>query len=206
MNKRTVITFESLYEVLHRERNKDDLQVLDENFLNNLLKYLFDKKKMIDSVISKKDVFSSSEKEELVIQFNNTKKIIKELYDIRENKIMRIALNKARTGSNLVDTSALLNVEGELFENLVDILFKSRNKVLHNLLELKHVDKSVDNNESDGVSELKELIKIRFIEEVEAFVGKELEEYGPYNAGDETELPFQIANILITNKKAVEAN
>ena len=79
------INYETLFDLLRREKNREELQPLDKDFYEQVLAYLKEKK---DSLSKKDDeLFASAEKEKLKIQFQNIRRIIKELYEKREKKV-----------------------------------------------------------------------------------------------------------------------
>lgn len=129
------ITYETLFEVLRREKNREELQELDPNFFNDVAEYIQKKKEIINQQEATLNVFSTNEKEKAVLQLNNIKKILKELYNRREKKIISMALNKTRTNSDIIDTSALSAQEEKLFSNLVELLHQHRMKLLFSMLE-----------------------------------------------------------------------
>ena len=45
-------------------------------------------------------------------------------------------------------------------------------------------------------------VKVKFLQEVYQFVGKELECYGPYAKGDTADLPKDVADVLLRSGKA----
>ena len=203
------ITYETLFELLRREKNREELQTLDQKFFNNVVAYLKEKKAMIDKKDQGLSEFSTEaglpEKE----QHENIKKIIKDLYDKREKKIINLAIEKTKTGS--VDTEHLLEEEKIMFERLFNVLDNTRKSVLHKVLMME--DPSVDvkclsseekNQEESPKKEEPGKKKIRFLEQTQKFVGKDLEVYGPYEPDDVAELTEDIANILIQNNKAQE--
>ncbi|MBN2458671.1 DNA replication complex GINS family protein [Candidatus Woesearchaeota archaeon] len=139
------ITYETLFDLLRREKNREELQGLDKDFYEQVLAYLKEKKE----AITKKgdELFASAEREKLKIQFQNIRRIIKELYERREKKIISIAMSKARTGSDIIDTSALLPSERKYFDEQVDLFVKYKEKVLNAMLEVREFD---DKNLGDG--------------------------------------------------------
>ena len=112
-----------------------------------------------------------------------------------------------------LDNSVFLKQEKELFDNAVKIFDMGRENVLFNVIELKEpVALGGMNLEGNGdttslVEESKEEKKdtklVRFLNAVPKFVGKELEEYGPFEEEDIASLPIEIATVLI-NKGRVE--
>ena len=92
--KEVNITYETLFELLKREKDMTDLQKLDPNFFNDFVDYLNEKSKVLDKEDS---LFSYDEKKKVEKQIDNAKRIIKEIYERREKKILNIALIKSRT-------------------------------------------------------------------------------------------------------------
>lgn len=244
------ITYETLYEILRAEKTKDELQELDPNFYANVLSYLKDKTKILQDAAMNDNIFATDETETTRLQISNIKKIIKEIYDRREKKILDIAINKSRTNSDIIDTSNLLAQEQKFFKTITGLLDLFRHGILHQLLMLKEPSIEIEcekqgaaeqrpeiglpakspesqtnaaNTEMPPAQENKEESqialntteelqnppartgnkKIKITKQTEQFVGKELELYGPFNEGETTELPAEIADILIGNGKAI---
>jgi len=207
--KEVNITYETLYELLKREKDMTDLQKLEPTFFNNFVDYLNDKK----IILGKEDsLFSYEEKKKVEKQIDNAKRIIKEIYERREKKILNVALIKSRTKSDVLDTSSMLENEKIFFDEVVKTLNVFRKDIFENIIDGKQVSevivgKKEANKTSDEISEKKEAEKntklVRFLYSVPKFVGKELEEYGPFEEEDIANLPSEIAEILI-NKGRVE--
>ncbi|MBW2969514.1 hypothetical protein KY309_03410 [Candidatus Woesearchaeota archaeon] len=202
--KEVALTYETLYEMLRKEKSREELQKLDESFLKDTLNYLREKQQAYDENLTKNDIFSQSERDKLHIQITNVKKIIKDLYDIRERKIINMAINKSRTNTHIIDTTQLLLQEQELFESLTTVMSRYRTGILHKLLELREPDiMPVEPPKQEEPQETgKKSVKI--IEKVDQFYGEELETYGPFEENEETTLPSQLADILISQGKAIE--
>ncbi len=200
------ITYETLFELLRREKERSELQKLDSAFFANVLRYLKDKQAIIAK--QQTDLFSAEEKRKTGEQLDNVKKILKDLYDKREKKIISMAIDKSRNKSSIIDNSVFLKEERELFDNVVKILGMGRENVLFNIVNLKEPVSSLGVSlEVKNVIEKEEKRKdtrlVRFLSAVPKFVGKELEEYGPFEEEDIASLPIEIANVLI-NKGRVE--
>jgi len=206
--KEVNITYETLFELLKREKDMTDLQKLDPNFFNDFVDYLNEKGKVLDKEDS---LFSYDEKKKVEKQIDNAKRMIKEIYERREKKIMNIALIKSRTKSNVMDTSSFLENEKRFFDEIVKVLDVFRSDVIDNIINGKHAseiatdkevikNKEIDDNEKN---EAKNTKLVRFLHAVPKFVGKELEEYGPFAEEDIANLPLEIADLLI-NKGRVE--
>ncbi len=208
------ITYEHLFEILRKEKNYEDLQKLESNFFAEVATYVEEKAKKL-SEKPRLDDFTSNENEQNAIrtQLQNIRKIIRDIFDRRERKIIEMASNKAKTGSNIIDTTALLPDEEQFFQDQVNTIMGFRKDVLDPSLtgqkssrmaveapaaEYKPKDLNMAPNESN-ISDLK---KVHILESVPKFVGVDLEIYGPFNATDEVELNPEIAEMLIKTNKA----
>ena len=209
--KEVNITYETLFELLKREKDMTDLQKLDPNFFNDFVDYLNEKSKVLDKEDS---LFSYDEKKKVEKQIDNAKRIIKEIYERREKKILYIALIKSRTKSDVMDTSTFLENEKKFFDEIVKVLDVFRNDVINNIIDGKQASgtaagkeeidkKETDEKDDNDKSEAKNTKLVRFLHVVPKFVGKELEEYGPFAEEDIANLPMEIADLLI-NKGRVE--
>ena len=211
VQKEINITYETLFELLRREKNRDDLQELQVTFFKEVIEYLGERQRMFDETSHKEDLFSATEREKTMTQLGNVKKIVKELYDRREKKIISMALNKSRTGSNIIDTSKLLAEESKFYNTLVAALNNYREGVLMNVLSLKEplieeIKSAAPEAEKkeEGKADEKLIKMLRFLNPIPKFVGKELEVYGPFEEDDMASLPTAIADLLIQKGRAEE--
>ena len=212
--KEVNITYETLFELLKREKDMADLQKLDPNFFNDFVDYLNEKSKVLDKEDS---LFSYDEKKKVEKQIDNAKRIIKEIYERRERKMLSIALIKSRTKSDVMDTSSFLENEKRFFDEIVKVLDVFRKDIINNIIDGKQASETATDKEEINKKEInendkkddgkKEEVKntklVRFLHVVPKFVGKELEEYGPFAEEDIANLPLEIADLLI-NKGRVE--
>ena len=74
------ITYETLYELMRLEKNREEMQKLPDNFIQDTLSYLSSKEKIVSDSRKRFDLFSASEREKTEVQLKNIKKILKELY------------------------------------------------------------------------------------------------------------------------------
>lgn len=221
-DKEIAITYETLFDLLRREKSTEELQKLDKNVLANIVEYLKDKQGML-SVPQSQLVH---EKEKTEHQLKNIKRIIKELYDRRESKIINMSINKSRTQSSLINTETLLEHEKKLYEELNSILGIFRAKILGNVLNAKFPEEVSETKELKTSSardlESREALlegkgehlntkaeektekstTIRFLSAIPRFVGPNLETYGPFEEDEITALPERIANVLIGKNRA----
>jgi len=208
-SKEINITYETLFEIMKREKDTADLQKLGPNFFGDVVSYLNEKKKLLEKDES---LFSYEEKKKVERQIDNAKRIIKDIYERRVKKIINIGLVKSRTKSNVIDSSNFLESEKKFFNEIVKVLDGFRSDVINNVLEgaiptvsRLSINESSENNETkeEDSSESKTKL-VRFLNAVPKFVGKELEEYGPFEEEDIANLPSEIADLLIGKEKVEE--
>ncbi len=200
------ITYETLFEILKREKDTTDLQKLEPNFFSEFVNYLNEKKKLLEK---DEALFSYEEKKKVDKQIDNAKRIIKEIYERREKKIINIALIKSRTKSNIMDTSSFLENEKKILDDVVKVLDGFRTSIIDNIITGNNPTMKAESKvEEEGTKTAGEKQKstklVRFLYAVPKFVGKELEEYGPFEEEDIANLPIEIADLLIGKEKVEE--
>jgi len=84
-----VISYETLFEMLRLERSRTELQKLPDS-------YVEDVQKIIDSDLASMDLLKDDEKKKKEMNLKSTLKIVNELYERREKKVVNMAL--ARQG------------------------------------------------------------------------------------------------------------
>jgi len=129
-----VITYEKLFELLRLEKQREDLQRMDPDFYAHTLAYINQKKEVFDQSVDSSNIFVASDRERNRLLLENIKRILKELYDRREKKVIDIAINESRTGAKLINTQTMLITEKELYDSLVTQLTLKRKDVLWRLL------------------------------------------------------------------------
>lgn len=184
-----VFTYETLFELMRREKSREDLQKIDSTFYNDVAAYLNDKAKSVAHPAD--NIFAEEDNVMLQKQTLNIKMLLRDLYECREKKIMHIALIKSRTQSSIIDTSALLEEEKQLFNDLLTIFSQYRESILNPLL-VKQVRRD------------EEKLTITLLQHVPKFVGRNLELYGPYDPGAVATIPKELALVLIAKGRARE--
>ena len=218
------ITLETLYDILRNEKKREDLQKLDLAFFKDVVEYLMEKGALLRKQQESSEVFALAEKEKLEYELRSIKRILQEIYEKREKKVMDIALNKSRTGSNIIDTSAMLPEEKEMYDQLIYLLTKFRQGVvartsvgkLPDVIDFR-VASSLEQKkeqlkvELEAAAEQKfenlappEKTKIKFIRPMPSFLWKDMKEYGPYDVGEETEMFPEVAELIVRKGRAVK--
>lgn len=230
MEKEIVITYETLFEILRREKAREELQELPENFSEEVKKYLKEKKQTMLSLSG--DQFSELEQEKTQRQIVNIKKILNELYEKREKKIINMALSKSRMPRSVIDTSKLAPQEKQLFGSLIETFDSARQTALKEILlesagvpaepraaeaeNEKSAEKAAPESAQDqaaveepaggAVKEPAEASAgtktVRFLCDVSQFVGPNLEIYGPFRTDETALLPCAVCEVLINREKA----
>jgi len=209
------ITYDLLFDILRIEKSREELQKIDDKFYTNLVEYLHSKESAIDNPNT-----PHGERELTRIQLGNVKKLLVELYDRREKKIINLAIYRIKIGSGIISTQTLLEEEKPLFDSIHAQLSRYRSATLYNVLEGKnpviaqsmqeaaanpasaqYSKENSDNPEYDSSEGIK---SIRFTKPVPRFLGPELETYGPFEENDIASLPSKIANILLKKERAEE--
>ena len=126
------ITYDLLFDILKMEKSREDLQKLDEKFYTDVIAYLSSKNAVIENPNT-----PIRERELTKIQLGNVKRLLIELYDRREKKIINLALYRVKTGDGVINTGILLLEEKILFDMLYVQLSRYRDDILHNVLEGK---------------------------------------------------------------------
>ncbi len=211
------LTYETLFELSRREKNRPELQKLEKSFFADFVNYLSQKKGILEGK-SAGDFYSQSEKQKVESQVYNIRKMMKELYDRREKKIVDMAVIRAKTGGKVFETN-LSDEEKLLFEELSSVMLMFRENILSPLMDgaipetkdlkinaidsnLGEIGQNAEISTEKGKKADKNTIKVEFLAPVPEFVGLDLEEYGPFNEKDVFSLPKEIADVLIQNKAA----
>ena len=131
-----LITYEMLYEILRDEKAKKEITKLNPDFFKSVLNYIQEKTAVLDSQQKKASIFTLTESIKTKKQLENIHRILKELYERRENKILQLALFQSRT-NEAIDTSSLLDIEKAFFNEIISSLNIYREAILVNLLSNK---------------------------------------------------------------------
>lgn len=205
------ITLETLYDCLRNEKKREDLQKLEPSFFIDVVCYLREKKALLEIKQEKENPFAAGEKEKVEAELRSIKRILKELYEKREKKIIDIALNRSKTGSDIIDTSAMLREEKIFYTHLLKILDYQRKGILLNLYnaELPGIEEHTTLNTALFTTQPTTIKgkpenggRIRFLHAVPRFVWKDLKTYGPFSEGEETDIFPEVAELLVRKGRA----
>ncbi len=176
----TILTFETLYNILRKEKTIVELQELEKSFYQDINNYQKDKEKVLEtqpSPIIKK-------------QLENTRRVIEELYEKREKKLIQLAISNLKTKEPNIEN--ILPEELELYQKILKILKETKRQIL----KTENIEKNIE-KKSD-------LLTIRLKQPIPKFVDTNLKAYGPFEEEYMASVPRKIAEILIKNQKAEE--
>lgn len=193
-----IITYETIYEILRKEKYNQEIQKLSKTFFKDIINYLKEKESLLKSQQQKGTFPREVEKNKK--QIENIKKLLKELYERRENKILQLALLSSRSDKK-EDLSNLLPEEKELFNDFKKTFIQYKTNILDKILtqklpEVKPKDIKIEKPNSTKL--------VRFIHTVPKFMGDDLNIYGPFDSENLASLPSKVADVLIKRKRAEE--
>ena len=151
------------------------LSKIPEDFYQKAKNYLEQKKNIAEK---KEDKLSERE-------IKNVERLLEDIFNRRETKMLNHALITVRTD---IPPQNLIKEEEEFFESAVNMLRTQRERVLNLLFKKTKLKQDFE--------------KIEFKDDVEEFVGVDLNKYGPFKKGDVADVPKDNAKLLIKMKKA----
>ncbi len=222
------ITLETLYDILRNEKKREDLQKLEATFYLDVVHYLRGKNALLQAKTKDTNIFAVGERDKLDYELRSIKRILKELYEKREKKIIEIALNKSRTGSEIIDTSAMLPEEKEFYLKILQNFDLYRQGILLNLYKgqlpdfrtLITIPSEAEKQEAqqshliappssspimgEATAMVGEKTKIKFIRPLPSFIWKDMKTYGPFDPGEETDIFPEVAELIVRKGRAVK--
>ena len=173
------INYDELRRIYRLEKNTSRLVEVDEDFFDSLEDFVREQKEIY--LKSLKDLSSSRAND-----FTNMKKMIEEIFSLREKKLLNKALVSSRTGDLIEEKMA--SQEKECFNELIKIL-NSHKKILNSIFSVSPEKKQKSS-----------ALKLKALKSIPAFVGADMKEYGPFEKDSIIEIPEKIAGLLISRK------
>lgn len=166
------ITFELIRNIQREEQRGPKLNKLPKDFYKNVESYLQQKR--------------NAENRKVVLETKNVERLIEDIFNRRERKVLNQAIIAARTS---IPPENLTEEEKEFFDVLVKSIKDRRKEVLNQILAEKK----------------EELVTmIMFNEDTPAFMGADEKTYGPFKKGDIAKLPEENIKVLIEQGIAKE--
>lgn len=163
---------------IHRlEKAASNLVKLPDDFYSDLSSFLSDAK---ESYLESLKDFSPAKARDFV----NLKKMVEEIFLLREKKILTKALIASRTKEYSVEEFALQ--EKKFFEKMLSVL-ESHNEILDGFFSERQAKKQKDLN----------IVSVKVLSEIPSFVGADMKDYGPFSPGQTASVPFAVAKLLV---------
>lgn len=159
-----MLTFEKIRDLERGERESRKMQKLPENFFNELRDYMHRKQKM--------------NKASDILELENVKNTIKRLFELRERKLVELALSSLRTG---LPVENLTKREEEIFSTIVEML--------------KNFEKEIFDELSKPVEEKKEIL-FKVKKTLPQFIGPDMKSY-ELKENDIVSLPKPLSDLLL---------
>ncbi len=203
------ISYRLLRKIQQMEKNTPVLTDLDNDFYTNLEKYFLD---LNTHLKSESDEHKKKLLDEEIV---NTKKIITNIYEQREKKILLTAISKARSGNP--DLKNMVSVEKTFFDSILNLINTFRDSILENKKTIdekivepeQEIKKIIEENK---INENKNEINIlennnlnpitRVIKDIPNFVGTDTKSY-TLKKNDVVSLPEDMQEML-SKRKVVE--
>ena len=202
MEENFEISYRNLRRIQQMEKNSPVLSDLTSGFYDETSAYLLD----LDKRLGKE---SSSQKKMLIAdEIQDVKKIVLNIYEQREKKILLAVVSKARGGNP--DTKKMLDVEKNLFDSVLSLLTQKREKFFEGKTKKKQVKETpikTDNEKENIKEEIEEksnpvvLIK----KDVPEFVGTDAKKYN-LRKNDVISMPENMSSMLIKRNVAEKIN
>jgi DNA replication initiation complex subunit (GINS family) len=188
------LTYKNLRDFAREEKAQPGLGKLPEDFYPSVQSFLSSK-------------FSEMEESRSVLQmreFENAAATIRELVLIRQQKLLFRAI---RSGGEETKMEEMTREEYETYDRFRGIVQEENMKLNSLLSRFETARKSaravpaeatviLENNKQSSVK------RVRFVCEVQEYIGMNRERLGPFKAGQESELPENEAEILLRQKMA----
>jgi DNA replication initiation complex subunit (GINS family) len=208
MSEDEAITFSELRKIQKNERRQEELSELDEDFVADVVEYLS----------RKKDVSGDSR------EYKNAKRVFRKIISLREDKIVKNAQLSVTSNVSL-DEMNVMPREKQLYRELKQNFSDHRDRISEFLdseeesadpqnpeMAEKASEKTSTEEKEDEEEENEESSKeekdgdlpepedgyniVKINSDVPEFMGTDLEAYGPYEEGDQAEVPEDNAEIL----------
>jgi len=179
------LDYDELRKIYRFEKNSSALAEVDEDFFDSLIIFFNQEKKAYMDSLS--ELSSTKAK-----SFSNLKKIVGEIFSIREKKLLNKALIASRTGE--LEAGEMALEEKETLEQMLLVLNKHQ-QILDEILRLQSKKTAAKVRDSNKIS-------LKILQSVPAFIGSDMKEYGPFEQNKKVSVPEKIASLLVSRKLA----
>lgn len=168
------ITFELIRKIQREEQRSPKLSRIPDDFYKAVLAYIQQKRQ-----IAKEDRRN-------VLEVKSIERLVEDIFDRRERKVVNAAVNAARTN---IQPENMAEEEKDFFDLVATSIRQRRETSLRKLF-------AAEKGEQAGL--------IVFKDEVPEFVGSDMKNYGPFKKGDIAKLPEENMKIFLGQKLVEE--
>jgi DNA replication initiation complex subunit (GINS family) len=190
------LSYKILRKIQQEEKSSPMLSKINDNFYMEASVYNSDlQKRLKNEQKTTRNIIISE-------QVQNTEKIIRNIYELREKKIILAAMSKARGGTPL--EKHLLPNEKHLFSSIYSLLIQTRNTIFEhekgNISEQnlttrqENIDEDIKEN-NDGKLKKNQIV-IRILDSIPTFIGTDTKSYD-LRKGDIVSVPEDLGFMLI---------
>lgn len=180
-----MLDYDALRKIYRLEKNSSRLAEVEDDFFDSL-KSFFENEKT--AYLNSLNELSSSRAN----GFSNLKKIISEIFSVREKKLLNKALVASRTGS--LETEKIASEETETLKQMLLVLNRHQ-AILDRVFNARPKKPSLNASKVGKTS-------LKMLQKVPAFMGADMHEYGPFEKGKTVSIPEKIASLLVSRKLA----
>ena len=176
------ISYDEIRRIYRLEKNTSKLVEIEDDFFDSLNDFI--KEQKAEYLKSLKD-FSVSKARD----FTNLKKMVEEIFSLREKKLLNYALVASRTGE--MPSQRMPVQEKKTFDKMVAILETHKdllNGIFNSAQQPKNKGKDLNK------------VSVRILKDIQSFVGSDMKEYGPFKKDATVSISYKIANLLISRK------
>ncbi len=194
----------SLMDIYRKERMSPYLQDVGEDFYSEMDSAIKELHSQYEECSKKGEL---SRQSRVLKEMENVKSVIKDLYEIRERKVVLSALNHVRREGDEMEVENLTEEERKTFEDVIDVLKKNRKTTLEkaNAKKVKNPPDEKPHKEGNVQAEIKgSLVTVRITKDLPSIVGADGKVYGAFAEEDIVTLPDANATALIKQGAAKE--
>jgi len=118
--------YEDIYEISRNEKFSSDLQELTKEDLRKIKEYFKEKEKATQGQNQSTNLFATHNRAKVQIEISNASRVIKDLLERRERKLINRAVFNSRVDNSIRDTSNMLEIEEELYDQLIFVIKRFR--------------------------------------------------------------------------------
>ncbi|MBR9681132.1 MAG: hypothetical protein GOU98_04920 [Candidatus Altiarchaeota archaeon] len=191
-----MLNFELLRDAHRKERGNPSIQTLTPDFWKSVAEYFSVKMEKYQELRNNSSRFTDKVLAKFEREMRNAANVVIEFYALRERKIILMSWSEVATDEK-TDTRPLTPEEKEFFTRMTGVMRNVRENILDKALAGEITDMSLSKKQ-----ETPDKYTVEVLEDVQAFMGTDLNLYGPYSEGEKVELPEKYAKLLVDKGKA----